>query len=228
MKLSETILSDPRNRKRYYFTETPARRVMIALARGLLRLFAAWKVEGLENLPAEGPVVLAANHLTNFDPFLVQFALPRPVFFMGKAELFANPLIEPLLRQLGGFPVYRGAQDEWAMRHAQTVLERGQVLGIFPEGSRSAGKGLKPGKTGAARLALAVKCPILPLALDGTQRIFQRFPRRGKVSLTIGTPILASPEDTALSLTDRLMFAIADLLPVTLRGVYAERPAGFA
>ena len=90
---------------------------------------------------------------------------------MGKAELFKHPALDWLLRQLGGFPVNRGAHDEWAMQHARGVLEHGQVLGIFPEGRRNRGSGLQQAKTGAARLAIEAGCQIVPVALQGTEII---------------------------------------------------------
>ena len=218
---------DPRDRRKYYFHEPLFRRVATPLARALFQLVATLHVSGVENLPDEGAVVLAANHMTNFDVFPMQFALPRPIFFMAKAELHRNPGLDVILRQLGSFPVERGARDEWALRQAQKVLEHGQVLGIFPEGKRNKGLGLHPAKTGAARLALTVACPILPLAVDGTQRLFRRFPRRTRVRITVGSPLHALPGETALALTDRLMFALAEMLPPRQRGVYARRPDGF-
>jgi 1-acyl-sn-glycerol-3-phosphate acyltransferase len=128
---------------------------------------------------------------------------------------------------LGSFPVERGTHDEWAINHALKVLEHGQVLGIFPEGKRNKGLGLRPAKTGAARLALAANCPIVPLAVDGTQRLFHRFPRRTRVRATLGDPVYPQANETALALTDRMMFTLAGLLPPKQRGVYAQHPPGF-
>jgi len=220
-------LPDPRDRLTYYFDYTPFRRVLTSTVQALFHLIAVIEARGVENLPKEGPVVLAANHVTNFDVFPMQFSLPRPIFFMAKAELHRNPILDVALRHLGSFPVERGARDEWALRHAEKVLEHGQMLGIFPEGKRNKGRGLRPAKTGAARLALAVNCPIVPLAVEGTQRMFQRFPRRTLVHITVGEPIFPEHGDTALSLTDRVMFALAELLPLEQRGVYAQHPLGF-
>jgi 1-acyl-sn-glycerol-3-phosphate acyltransferase len=206
---------------------TPFRRVFVPIFEAIYRTFVHLEVEGVGKLPAEGPVILAANHLSNYDVFPLQFVLSRPIFFMGKEELFRNPLMDWTIRQLGGFPVYRGEHDEWALRHAQSVLERGQVLGMFPEGSRNKGNGLRPAKTGVARLALRSKAPILPAALHGPQYMFHRFPRRTTVTVRFGDPILAQPGETHLSLTDRVMFALAELLPVEARGAYRFRPPGF-
>ena len=219
--------SDPRDKKTYYLVVTPFRRFLIGGLRKLLALTATWQAQGVENFPISGPVALAANHLTNFDVFLLQFITPRPIYFMGKEELFRNPFMDWGLRQLGGFPVYRGAHDEWAFRYAQRVLEKGLVLGIFPEGTRNKGEGLRPAKTGIARLAQAADCPIVPIAIHGTQYLFKRRPRRAEIHLTVGRPLYSEPGETHLSLTERTMFALAEMLPVEARGAYRYHPAGF-
>lgn len=223
----DQLALDRRDQKHYYFSNTVTRRIITALARLVFSLFARLDVHGLENLPAQGGVVLAANHMTNFDVFPLQFVLPRLIFFMGKEELFRHPLMDAVLRRLGGFPVVRGAHDEWAIRHAQQILERGLVLGLFPEGKRNLGKGLAPAKTGAARLAISTGCPIVPVAIDGTQRLFKRFPGRVTVTFTLGRPIYPMQAESTLELTDALMFTIAGMLPADLRGAYARRPEGF-
>jgi len=222
-----TEVADPRDQKRYYFHATPLRRVLTPTLRAAFWFFSSIQVNGVENLPSEGPVVLAANHMTNFDVFPMQFVLPRPIFFIGKEELFRNPILDWFLRQLGGFPVYRGSHDQWAISHAQEVLQHGQVLGIFPEGKRNKGTGLRPAKTGAARLALAVDCPIVPMSIHGSQYLFRRFPNRTRVKMFVGKPIFPRPGETQLALTDRLMYTLAGMLPPESRGVYSRRPTGF-
>lgn len=218
---------DPRDQKTYYLNVTPLRYVVTAILREAFKLISVSEVYDVENLPASGPVIIAANHLTNFDVFPLQFALSRPIFYMGKEELFRNPALDWFLRQLGAFPVYRGAQDGWAIAHAEKVLHQGLVLGIFPEGSRSKGRGLRPAKTGAARLAHAVACPIVPIAIHGTEYMFRKFPRRTKIYITAGAPLYPQPSETHLALTDRVMFAMAEMLPPEARGVYTYRPSGF-
>jgi 1-acyl-sn-glycerol-3-phosphate acyltransferase len=218
---------DPRDKKKFYFTDTPQRRALVALARSLFKLVMTMDVTGLENFPRQGPVILAANHVTNFDVFPMQFALPRPIFFMGKAELFKNPLMDMLLRNLSGFPVNRVEKDLWAMRHAAKVLRHGQTLGMFPEGTRSKGQGLAVAKTGTARLALDANCPIVPMAVVGSDQFFNRFPRRTRVQIKILSPLTPGARENPLALTDRLMFALAQALPEDMRGAYAELPEGF-
>jgi 1-acyl-sn-glycerol-3-phosphate acyltransferase len=182
---------DPRDKKKYYLVDTPQRRALVRLARFLFNFIMKMDVVGLENFPREGAVVLVANHVTNFDVFPMQFALPRPIFFMGKAELFRNPLMDLFLRNLSGFPVNRGEKDLWAMRHAAKVLSHGHTLGMFPEGKRSKGMGLSVAKTGAARLAIEANCPILLMTVTGSDKFFKRFPQRAPVQIKLLPPCKA-------------------------------------
>jgi 1-acyl-sn-glycerol-3-phosphate acyltransferase len=216
--------TDPRDRKRYYYETTFFRQVFTGVIRQAFKALAVIHVSGLHHLPLQGPVVLAGNHVTNFDVFPMQLVLPRPIFFMAKAELHQNPLVDAMLRRLGAFPVQRGARDEWSYNHALSVLKHEQMLGIFPEGKRNRARGLLPAKTGAARMAITTASPVVPVALNGTQSMFRNFPHRTHINVTLGKVIYPEADDTPLSLTDRLMFALADLLPPEQRGVYRERP----
>lgn len=218
---------DVHEKRKFYFADTFQRRALVALFRACFLPIMHYEVHGLEHFPREGGVVLAANHVTHFDVFPMQFALPRTIFFMAKAELFKNPVMDIILRNLSAFPVTRGDKDLWAMRHAAKVLKHGQVLGMFPEGTRSRGGGLKVAKTGAAKLALEAECPIVPLAVVGSDQFFKKFPRRVRVQILLLPPIYPEPHETPLALTDRLMFTLARALPAEMRGVYTETPQGF-
>ena len=220
-------VSDPRDRKKFYFADKAQRRALVAFARLLFSTFMEMDVKGLEHFPERGAVVVTANHVTNFDVFPMQFALPRPIFFMAKTELFKFPLMDVLLRNLSAFPVNRGEKDMWAMRHASKILNHGLPLGMFPEGTRSKGRGLAVAKTGAARLAIEANCPILPVAVTGSDNFFKRFPRRARVQVIVLPLLMPEPGESPLSLTDRLMFTLARALPLEMRGVYTEVPAGF-
>lgn len=218
---------DPRDRKRFVFRATFFRKFLVAILRQVFRFIMKMDVQGLENFPLDGPVVIACNHVTNFDVFPMQLCLPRPIFYMAKAELFKFPLMDVALRDLGAFPVYRGEKDQWAMVHARKVLDNGQTLGMFPEGTRNKGRGLGLAKTGTARMAIDAKCPIVPMVLTGTDQFFKHFPHRSRVTVKLLPPLLPKSGETPLSLTDRLMFSMASALPEDLRGVYAEIPKGF-
>jgi len=224
---SEFNENDPRNRKSFAFHATFFRKILVGALRQIFSLLMRMDVQGREHLPLDGPVVVACNHVTNFDVFPMQLSLPRPIFFMAKAELFKFPLMDVALRNLGAFPVYRGEKDGWAMKHAHKVLEQGQTLGMFPEGTRNKSRGLGLAKTGTARLALETKSPIVPMIVIGTDGFFKHFPRRANVTVELLPPLLPHPGETPLSLTDRLMFRMAAELPEEMRGVYAEIPKGF-
>lgn len=218
---------DPRELKQYYLHETPTRRATVAILKSLVWFILKINVQGQENLPSEGAAILASNHVATYDIFPMQLSVQRPILFMAKEELHRNPLIDYVMRKGGAFPVHRKKKDEWAKRHALKVLEHDQVLGIFPEGTRSRGRGLRAAKTGAARFAMEVNCPIIPMAIDGSQRVFKKFPRRTTIHVSIGEPIYPQPNEGALALTDRIMFTIAAMLPKDLKGVYAVAPKGF-
>lgn len=129
------------------------------------------KREGLENLPSSGPVVVVANHISNWDPLILGFALPRPLCYMAKAELFKIPVLAWFLPKVYAFPVNRGAVDRQAIRLALDIIKDGRVLGIFPEGKRNTGQEPVVVKPGAALLALKAGCPIVPVACIGTSGV---------------------------------------------------------
>ncbi|MDQ3875029.1 MAG: 1-acyl-sn-glycerol-3-phosphate acyltransferase [Actinomycetota bacterium] len=184
------------------------------VARLLFRL----RARGVENVPRRGGFVLAANHVSNFDPWAVGMALwPRwRLRWMAKAELF-NPILKPILLHGGAFPVRRGERDTAAIRTAITVLRQGDTLVMFPEGTRRR-KGLRKkhqphAHTGTARIALAAGVPIVPAALAGTDRLS----RLGPVRVVYGPPVALDDlrdrdtRDAAEIATERLMRAIAEL-----------------
>lgn len=129
------------------------------------------KREGLDNLPGSGPVIVVANHISNWDPLMLGFALPRPLCYMAKAELFNIPVIKSLLPLVYAFPIKRGAVDRQAIRTALALIKEGKILGIFPEGHRVLDGARIEVKPGAALIALKAGCPILPAACIGTYGI---------------------------------------------------------
>jgi 1-acyl-sn-glycerol-3-phosphate acyltransferase len=224
---SNTTNFDPRDRKQFYFHATPLRKTIIAILRAAFFFVMDLRIEGLENFPLDGAVIVVSNHVTNFDVFPMQFSLPRPIFYMGKAELFKNLLMDVVIRNLGAFPVSREKKDPWAYNHALKVLAHGQTLGMFPEGTRSKGRGLGVAKTGVARMAIETDTQIVPMTIVGSDKFFRRFPRRTRVTVSLLPPIRPHPAETPLALTDRLMFTLAASLPPEMRGVYAQIPKGF-
>jgi 1-acyl-sn-glycerol-3-phosphate acyltransferase len=193
-------------------------RTVGALSRPVVNLVFRPRVSGVENVPREGGFVLAANHLSNLDPWAIGLPLfPwRFLRFMGKSELFFWPL-GPLIEAAGAFKVHRGRADAEAMDTAARLTREGHVVVMFPEGTRRE-KGLvkkwQPrAHTGAARIALAANVPLIPVAIKGTDRLRKLGPLR----VAYGPPVQLDdlreqdPRDAAQAATERLMSEIARL-----------------
>jgi 1-acyl-sn-glycerol-3-phosphate acyltransferase len=144
-----------------------AARIFLGLA---IKLYFSLERTGHENIPKKGPVILAANHRSFLDPFIVGCCMRRPVYFVAKRELFEKRWQGWLLNRLGAFPIKRGEADEESMATARRVLERGGALVIFPEGTRIRKGGLGRPKRGVGRLALETGAPVVPIAIMGTER----------------------------------------------------------
>lgn len=145
---------------------------------------------GREHIPASGPVLLAANHRSFLDPFVIGTMVRRPVYYVAKKELFSSRLQAWLLNSLGAFPVDRGASDQEMLATARAILERGDALVIFPEGTRVRPGALGTPKRGVGRLALETGAPIVPLAVIGTEDVRRGWricPRR--VTIRAGRPL---------------------------------------
>ena len=139
---------------------------------------------GLENIPAHGKIILCANHLSNWDPVLLLLAQPRRIAFMAKAELFRfKPLGALLYHVFGAFPVERGKGDTNALDEAAKVVESGDIMGIFPEGTRSRDGRLMRFKSGAALIAARTGAVVVPCGFDRRSRAFHR------VTITFGQPL---------------------------------------
>ena len=189
-----------------------------SLSLPVLKLLYRLEASGIENLPKEGGYVLAANHTSNLDPWPLGLPLfpKHQLHFMGKSELF-NPVLGPLLRAAGAFPVRRGERDAEAIETAVRLCKEGEVVAMFPEGTRRE-KGLRKKfehrpRSGSARIALAAGVPLVPAAIKGTDRLS----RLAKVRVAYGAPVpvedltgldLRQAADTA---TERLMHGIYDL-----------------
>src|SRR5262245_42905319 len=146
---------------------------------------------GTEHLPRRGPLLLACNHRSFLDPFVIGTLTRRPVYYMAKRELFRHRVVAWLLNSLGAFPVDRGAGDEQAIDTARAILARGGCVVLFPEGTRVRPGPLGEPRRGVGRLALQSGAPIAPVAVIGTEDVRRGWrirPRR--VTLRVGRPML--------------------------------------
>lgn len=207
------------------------------LSRAVFTVFADWEVVGAEHLPRDGGVVVVANHLHLVDPPLVSASCRRRLHPMGKFELFQTPLVGWALWAYGAFPVRRFSADMGALRAARNLLRGGEVVLMFPEGTRSRDRVLHPGLPGAAMVAILAGVPVVPVAITGTEAI--RLPgaildglrgRRLHIRVEFGAPLRldTASADTrqAEAATDQMMRALAALLPEQYRGAYGPGTEG--
>lgn len=162
------------------------------ICRIVLRWLGRWRVEGLSRLPRQGGVLVIANHVSDSDPLVVGSALPRPAWYMAKAELFEIPFLGPLIRALHAFPVKRGTADRAALSRALELLAAGEVVVVFPEGRDSVTGDLQPFEAGAALLALRSGVPVVPIGLRGTSEFLPMYhfiPRPARVLVRFGSPL---------------------------------------
>ena len=174
---------DPRPRRGFWFG------LVVAIVKPFLLVFTKPRFTGRENMPRSGGVVFAPNHISHFDPVVLGFfiwecrRIPR---FLGKASVFKVPVVGRIISSAGQIPVYRDsihAAD--AFRDAVAAVERGECVGVYPEGTITRDPELWPmtGKTGAARIALMTGCPVIPLANWGAQEIFPSYTGKLRIRL---------------------------------------------
>ena len=199
------------------------------IVRILLLLLTRRRVEGRENVPRQGPLLIVSNHLSLVDPPLLNVSLDRKMMFMAKKQLFHFRLIGYLVRGFGAFPVHRGQLDRQALRQAYQVLADGLALIMFPEGMRSRRGQLRPAFFGAALIASRSGAPILPVGISGTEKLERlSWWWRPKITVNIGHPFHLPPPRSKLTrgelaeLTRSIMQHVAELLPQEYRGDYAD------
>jgi 1-acyl-sn-glycerol-3-phosphate acyltransferase len=141
------------------------------------------KVEGKQNIPGDGRLVLCSNHRSNWDPLILAAMFPRKISWMGKKELFQNKFLKVPLNWLGVFPVDRQVADLSAVKTALRILKSEKVLGIFPEGTRVKEYNPENAKAGVALLAMKSQAPVLPVYIEGSYKLFSRL------DIVIGEPI---------------------------------------
>ncbi|MYV54887.1 lysophospholipid acyltransferase family protein [Streptomyces sp. SID3212] len=194
----------------------------------LLRLLFRPRIEGLEHIPADGPAIVAGNHLSFSDHFLMPAILKRRITFLAKAEYFTGPGVKGRLtafffRSAGQIPVDRSGKEagQAAIREGLGVLAGDELLGIYPEGTRSHDGRLYKGKVGVAVMAIRGKAPVVPCAMVGTFEIQppgQKVPRIKRVTIRFGEPMdfsryegLEDQKAAIRAVTDEIMYAILEL-----------------
>jgi len=198
-----------------------------------LKLFSDFKIEGQENIPATGPLLVASNHLSNLDPAIVAAALPKPPVFMAKKELFKYWPGAVLMRGYGAFPVDRNRADVRALNWiTRQLLSEHRTAIVFPEGTRSKAGGLLKAQQGLAMIAMSTGVPMIPFALTGSENLqnpLKVFKPTATLRLKIGKPFVAAGSEGRSSrrkmadLTTEIMVRIAKMLPEGQRGEYSEK-----
>lgn len=214
--------------------QSRARRVIAPVGRRL------WKIEvhGLERLPESGPAILCPNHISFLDSAFLMMVVPRNISFVGKAEYMDSWKTKFLFPLMGMIPIDRsgGEKSQGALDAAIKVLDRGELFGIFPEGTRSRDGVLHKGRTGAARLATTIGCPIFPVGIVGTDKIQPPDAKAPKLfkscSITIGRAVRperysheGEPHRMWRSMIDEVMFEIREMTGQVYRNSYAGSTA---
>ncbi|MGD1856032.1 MAG: lysophospholipid acyltransferase family protein [Leptolyngbyaceae cyanobacterium] len=158
----------------------------------VLRGYFRGRIYGAENMPQVGPVLVVANHASDFDPPIVSSCVRRPVSYMAKQELFKIPVFAPAIRAYGAYPVQRGGAARGAIKAALDQLDQGWAVGVFLQGTRTRDGRIPEPKLGAALIAAKAQVPLVPVSLWGTHRILPKgatFPKPLPVTVRIGQPI---------------------------------------
>lgn len=205
----------------------------------LLVVYRPW-VEGAENVPATGPAIIAGNHLTVVDSLFMPLVVERKVVFLAKSDYFTERGVKGWLKRIffggtGNVPIDRsgGKASEAALRTGLKILERGDLLGIYPEGTRSPDGRLYRGRTGVARMALEARAPVVPVAMIGTfemQPPGRIIPKVRRPGVRFGKPLdfsryygMESDRYVLRAVTDEIMYALMQLSGQQYIDIYATR-----
>jgi 1-acyl-sn-glycerol-3-phosphate acyltransferase len=203
------------------------RGLLLGLAKGWFRL----EVRGRANVPASGPFVVTPVHRSNLDFLLVSTIRPQRMRYMGKASIWKYPRLGRFFSMLGAFPVHRGTADRESLRTCLRIIENGEPLVMFPEGTRREGPVVEDLFDGPAFVAARTGAPLLPIGIGGSSEAMPlgaRFVRPHKVVLVIGPPIVPPPGDGTGRVKRRVVRELTEQLEVELQQLYddARRRAG--
>ncbi len=205
---------------------------IILFIRFMMRVYLrSLRVKGVENVPRQGPLIVASNHLNNADPPVIAATIRRRLTFMAKEEMFRWPLLGAMFHLFGAFPVRRFQADSGALRKAARLVRQGQALLMFPEGTRSRDGRLQKPHPGTGFLAVFTGADVLPVAITGTQKaswpwLFVKWFTGPRVTITFGKPFRLPQrkptEEAVREASDTIMRQIAALLPEEYRGEYGN------
>lgn len=182
----------------------------------LAAIFSPRTVLGRENIPQGGAFIIASNHLSNLDPFLIGLSLRRRSSYMAKDALFRNKILKCMLQGVEAFPIRRGSADVWALRETLRRLKRGMPVVMFPEGTRQSSQTEKKIQTGIGFLAVKGNVPVIPVYIDGSDRVLPpgaKLPKRNHVTISFGKPLVFSKEQSYLEIVTSVMDEIQALSP---------------
>jgi len=176
------------------------------------------KIIGTEHIPAHGGVIIAANHISLWDPPVLGAACLRSIHFMAKEELFTIPGLKWIIKKLKAFPVRRGAADRTAIRHAINLLKKGEMLGVFPEGTRSTTGELGKPEAGIAMIALKAGVPIVPACIIGTNCLFKDGHMFPQFIIKFGKPIMIKEDKNDKEIMEKISTTIMQEISFLLKG----------
>lgn len=204
-------------------------RIINAILRPAVALLLDCDVEGQENLPREGPVIIMMNHTNLLDVIMPAMFLPRDVVMLSKVEMFRAPVLSLFVRAYGSVPVRRGEADLQAMRLSLAALKKGQALVIAPEGTRSEHGRLQRAHDGLAYVATQANVPVVPFVMYGHHDFVKNLKRlrRTPLHMRVGEPFrfvatTRPRRDDLRAMTEEAMYRLAAILPPEFRGAYAD------
>lgn len=205
-------------------------RFLRTIVRFAFKLFTDWEVEGLQNVPPDGPFISVSNHTHWLDPPFIMASLPRRLYPLVANKWRRRPVIGQLMASIDSIPVLRGEVDRRALRRAMETLKQGKALSIAPEGTRSETGAMQRGRGGAAYIASSMGVPLLPVGIVGVEKALGelRRLRHPQVKVVIGRPFTLPPLPSKAGsrskrlkeYTTQIMHRIAELLPEEYRGLY--------
>lgn len=180
-------------------------------------VFFRFKIIGAEHIPASGGAIIAANHISLWDPPVIGAACTRAIHFMAKEELFAISAFKWIITKLKAFPVRRGTADRTAIKHAISLLKNGEILGLFPEGTRSVTGELGKPEAGIAMIVVKAGVPIVPAAIIGTNKVFKGGGIFPQFIIKFGKPIIINEEKTDKEMMEKISNTIMQEISCLLK-----------